>query len=402
MKFGKWITILAKKYLVCIALTPLTVLPVQKNRVLLLNELSRKYAGNPKAVADCLAKTWANDFELYYAVDDEKNYGFLKEMGITPIRYRSLKYFLIAITSHVILTNAGGYSFLPKRKQQYVINTWHGGGCYKKVGLDVLGRSKFAIADVLLNTKKTSCLISTCRKLTHVFSSSFMIPENKIWEIGLPRNDLLLRDNTSEKIKIKEQLGVQEGYKLVLFAPTFRKEFDDQLGRMVSVDYGLDVDRLLNACRRRFGGEWVCAFRFHPKAVRRNVELPANVIDLSDYEDMQDLLLAADVMINDFSSSMWDFMLTGKPCFTFAVDLQHYIETTDVYTPVSEWPFPRAINNEELEKNILEFDEEKYAAACKRHYEALGGCETGEATKLVCERIYKVCFEDAGRKKRTS
>ena len=99
---------------------------------------------------------------------------------------------------------------------------------------------------------------------------------------------------------------------------------------------------------------------------------------------MRDLLLAADAMVNDFSSSMWDFMLTGKPCFTFAVDHQHDIETTDVYTLVSEWPFPQATNNDGLEKNIFEFDEEKYAAACKRHYEALGGCEAGKATKLVC------------------
>lgn len=97
-------------------------------------------------------------------------------------------------------------------------------------------------------------------------------------------------------------------------------------------------------------------------------------------------------MINDFSSSMWDFMLTGRPSFMFAVDLEHYVATTDVYTPVAEWPFPKAVNNDELERNILEFDEEKYAADCKRHYEALGGRETGKASQMVCERICEQCF----------
>ena len=110
-------------------------------------------------------------------------------------------------------------------------------------------------------------------------------------------------------------------------------------------------------------------------------------------EEMQELLLVADVMINDFSSSMWDYMLTGKPSFMFATDLEHYIKTTDLETPVSEWPFPKAINNDELEKNILDFDEEKYHRDCKRHYEQLGGCETGEATKLVGEYIYKECYK---------
>ena len=116
------------------------------------------------------------------------------------------------------------------------------------------------------------------------------------------------------------------------------------------------------------------------------------MLDLTDYEDMQELLLAADAMINDFSSSMWDFMLTGRPSFLFALDLQHYVETTEVYTRVSEWPFPKSVNNDELEKNILNFNEEDYAASCQRHYKALGGCETGEAAKLVCERIYQVCY----------
>ena len=68
MKFGKWIAILTQKYLACLALRPLTVLPIRKNQVLLINEMSLKYAGNPKAVADNLVKTYANVFELYYAV----------------------------------------------------------------------------------------------------------------------------------------------------------------------------------------------------------------------------------------------------------------------------------------------------------------------------------------------
>ena len=107
---------------------------------------------------------------------------------------------------------------------------------------------------------------------------------------------------------------------------------------------------------------------------------------------MQELLCASDAMINDFSSSMWDFMLTGRPSFLFAVDLDHYVATTEVYTPVSEWPFPKATSNDELEQNILNFSEENYAASCDRHYRDLGGSETGEATKLICQRIYEQCY----------
>ena len=119
-----------------------------------------------------------------------------------------------------------------------------------------------------------------------------------------------------------------------------------------------------------------------------------DVIDLSDYDEMQELLLIADAMINDFSSSMWDYMLTEKPSFLFAKDLDHYIKTTEVYTPVEEWPFPKATNNDELEANIMNFNIDQYKLACKQHYKKLGGCESGCATKLVCDRIYQYCFQN--------
>ena len=119
-------------------------------------------------------------------------------------------------------------------------------------------------------------------------------------------------------------------------------------------------------------------------------------MDLTEYEDMQELLLATDVMINDFSSSMWDFMLTGKPSFMYAIDMKHYIETTEVYTPIEEWPFPKSTNNDELVDSIVSFDEEKYIENCKKHYETLGGCETGHACEQVCKRIAEVCGIEEG------
>ena len=108
---------------------------------------------------------------------------------------------------------------------------------------------------------------------------------------------------------------------------------------------------------------------------------------------MQELLLSADAMLNDFSSSMWDFMLTGRPGFMFALDLEHYIAATDVYTPVSDWPFSVASDNDMLEYNILHFDEEIYRASCNRHYELLGGAETGRSAALVCDRIRDHCAD---------
>jgi len=115
-----------------------------------------------------------------------------------------------------------------------------------------------------------------------------------------------------------------------------------------------------------------------------------SVLDLTDYPDMQELLLAADVMINDFSSSMWDFMLTGKPCFLYALDMDEYIKNTGFNFPYNDLPYPKARNNKELDKEIRNFDEGRYFKLCNLYYKKVGGCETGKATKLLTDKVVSI------------
>jgi CDP-glycerol glycerophosphotransferase (TagB/SpsB family) len=165
----------------------------------------------------------------------------------------------------------------------------------------------------------------------------------------------MIKGNEEIRNKVRKAIGLKENQKLILFAPTYRKPDDNYFKESIAISYGVDTERVVKAMQKRFGGEWVFAFRYHPAVTNRESFNLENVLDLTDYPDMQELLCASDAMINDFSSSMWDFMLSGKPSFLFAVDLDHYIKTTEVYTPVESWPFPKSVNNDELEKNILEF-----------------------------------------------
>lgn len=382
-----------KKVAMRTLLLPLRLLPVKKNRVFLTNDLSHKYGGNPKYVAEYLHSAYGDKLELVYAVKAPENYDDLRQRSFKVVKFNSLQYFIKAMTCKVFLTNSGGYSYLPLRKKQYAINTWHGGGAYKKCGTDMYNNSPTFRRDLWLQGKQTSAFLSTCTRFTEEFSRCLIVPKEVFWGIGIPRNDMLIHPDEALRQKIREKLGLQEGEKLILFAPTYRKPEDNYFRDSIAISYGVDSARVIRALEQRFGGKWRFAVRYHPNVVNRQDMDDEGALDLTDYEDMQELLLAADAMLNDFSSSMWDFMLTGKPGFMFATDLEHYVSTTEVYSPVSEWPFPQAVNNDQLEKNILEFNEEDYAAACKRHYEDLGGCETGEATKLVCQRIAQLCMD---------
>jgi len=365
--------------------------PIKKNRVLLINSLAENYSDNLKYIAENLTKNYAGKFELLFSVKEPKRFtGPTAEL--TPIKNNSLQYFYYGMTSQVLVTNSGFISYLPLKREQYIINTWHGGGAYKKYGIDICKNSHIYRKTLLFSANATSAFLSTCKSASNVFTNALLIQPDAIWEIGMPRNDVLINRDMKLGEMVRTKIGLKEHERLVLFAPTYRKIKDNDFCDSIAISYDIDAKRVCQALQRRFGGTWKFAVRFHPCIVNKTSVITDDMIDLTDYEDMQELLLAADVMINDFSSSIWDFMLTGRPCFLFAKDLEHYIQTAELYTPISEWPFPTSTNNDELEQNILDFDAEKYAADCKHHYEVLGGCETGQASELVCERIHEICF----------
>ena len=105
------------------------------------------------------------------------------------------------------------------------------------------------------------------------------------------------------------------------------------------------------------------------------------------YPDMQDLLQCADVLLTDYSSCMWDFSLMHKPCFLYARDISEYRGERDFYTPIEDWPFPLASNNDELAQVIADFDEDTSHAAVDRHHEELGSTESATAARQCAERI---------------
>lgn len=379
-----------KKLSMLALLSPLKVMKVKKNRVILDNCLAHNYADNIKPIAEYLNKRYPGYFEIYVAVDNVEKYKDLKKKKIIPIKFHSFTYYMVAMSSAFFITNSGGYSYLPLKKNQFVVNTWHGGGAYKKFGRDSYGTDKFYENELRLAAKKTSLFLSTGTLVSDYISNALMLPRSVFLEIGMPRNDILVQGDQELRDRIRKKIGIQKNEKLVLYAPTYRKQNDRTFGDSIAIDYGIDCERACAALSERFGGKWRFAIRFHPQVRNYNTSKFGSAIDLTKYEDMQELLLAADVMINDYSSSMWDFMLTGKPCFTFAIDIRHYMETTDVYTPVEDWPFPKSTDNHELEQSILKFDYDNYREECHRHYTDLGGCESGEATKKVCEIIYNI------------
>ena len=208
----------------------------------------------------------------------------------------------------------------------------------------------------------------------------------EVMEEGMPRNDLLVRGAPEEMVRaIRERIGLKDGEHLVLYAPTYRD--DTQVHA-----FGLDYAALTDALSARFGGAWRAGFRSHHVTMYyEKGDNTHGALDLTDYPDMQELLLAADVLVTDYSSSIWDMSLAFKPTFLYCPDLDRYRAERDFYIDIHEWPFPLAVDNAALAANIRGFDEEKYRADVAAHHARLGSCETGHASEAAARRIMQVC-----------
>lgn len=117
----------------------------------------------------------------------------------------------------------------------------------------------------------------------------------------------------------------------------------------------------------------------------------SRVKNVSDYPDMQELLLISDVLITDYSSSIWDFSLMEKPCFLFMPDYNEYIDEREFYTPIQDWPYPASFSMEDLEDKIIKYDHEIAKKRILNHHIKLGICESGMASEIVGKEIVKLC-----------
>lgn len=151
-------------------------------------------------------------------------------------------------------------------------------------------------------------------------------------EAGYPRNDMLYSPQADEIARqVKEHLGVPQHKKVVLYAPTWR---DDQFygpGR-----YKLDLRVDLNRFREALGDEYALMIRRHPNVVDTVPGAGEGVVwDVSEYPEIAELFLAADVLITDYSSLMFDYANTGRPMLFFTYDLEHYRDQARASTSTS-------------------------------------------------------------------
>ncbi|MFI6647243.1 CDP-glycerol glycerophosphotransferase family protein [Streptomyces sp. NPDC050529] len=297
-------------------------------------------------------------------------------------------YEALARSRYVVVNTAVGDWFVT-RPGQRVVQTWHGTPL-KKIGKDLLGSPQSSpsyIAGLPHSYRQFDFVVSPNAYTTEIMRRAYSI-EGDLLESGYPRNDAFhAPDRDARAARVRERLGLPEGKKVVLYAPTWR---EDQ--RHASNLYKLDLRIDLAAAQTELGQDHVLLFRKHPR-VHDNVPGAGRgfVWDVTRYPDIADLYLVADVLITDYSSALFDFAHSGKPMLFFTYDLEHYRDSLRglYFDFTTRAPGPLLETSEELVKALRDVDSvdaeyrDKYAQF-RRDF-----CEPGDglATTRVVDRM---------------
>ena len=220
--------------------------------------------------------------------------------------------------------------------------------------------------------------------------------QNAFWDepvkkTGSPRCDILFNERDKKRAEIRKKYNLPLDTKIVMCAPTFRGGSQSK-ERKVFADIGtIDFDKLKHALELKFGGTWVVLVRLHPQLALRGISCNNardSVIDVTNVDDMYELLAATDVFISDYSSAAFDASYMRIPVFLYVDDLDEYIADRGKLTwDIDKIPFDLARNNDELGNNIKCFDEIKYLSKLENTFNEMSLLEDGKASWRVANII---------------
>lgn len=364
--------------------------PIKANRIVIDNFGGKGYGDSTKYIAEGLIRKNCQ-YDIIWLVDNLASYSFPPQ--IKPVKIDSLQALYMRATAKVWIDNVRHLHPVRKKKQQIYLQAWHAPFGPKKAEADAeaeLGEKY--VKEAKYDGQIADGIISNSKLLDNQFRRAFWLSENvEILKFGLPRNDFLAQriGDVEEYKHFREKFKFDNESLYVLYAPTFRDDY--------SLDgYRLEFEKIADAFSKRFNKKVKIVVRLHPNAALQSgfINYTDNIINGTIYQDMQELSLACDIIISDYSSCVFDFAILKKPVFICALDLKTYEKKRGLLPEFFGFPFPMAESNEQLIKNILRFDPKTYFDKVDKYFEKYPIYDNGDATEKTVEWIQKKIGEN--------
>lgn len=346
-----------------------------QNKVIFINFNGKGYGCSPKSICEELLKKSEN-YDLVWLTTDRRS---LPER-VRNVNIKSFRALYELATATVWVSNNRLPFYIDKRRSQFYVQTWHGPIAFKQIEKNINMPLYYKLRSKH-DSDMMDVLLTNSRWSTQFFRDCFWF-EGEIIEQGTPRNDLIVNHDASQSKKVSEAFGLAEDTKILLYAPTFRNNPDLSI-------FQLPFEELLNKLSERFGGKWVSLVRMHPVLASKSGFIIYNnqIINATSYPDFQELLGAASFIITDYSSGLFDYIISRKPALFYAPDLESYRKERNFSIDPKILPCPLTLTESEMLQAISHFDEAEYEKSLERFFHFTGMNETGKSARIVANRI---------------
>ena len=364
------------------------LIPLKKNQVCFLAETHQGLNGNLEMVYEYLEKNRKDLTLLVHTKGDRReHHSFSKVLSIWKA---------ISVSKYIFLDDLyTTTSHMRARKGQEIVQLWHGAGAYKKFGHSRRDLAKRVGGKMRVHKgyrKYTKAIVSGSR-IAWCYAEAFGMDAAKVFATGIPRMDRLYDREyaAKEKEAFLKKYPALRGKKLLLFAPTYR-------GTQVrDADYDFEAADL-NRLAKELGDEYVILTRWHP-ALKNNLKrglaalrcctFGEHIQDFTDYNDVNDLLIACDIMVTDYSSIIFDYFPLHKPVVYFAYDKEEYAGDRGLYYEFEQYVYGRvATDFAQLLEAVMAED------LCEESRSAFEDLFLDSCDAQSTERVYKLVWNE--------
>ena len=355
---------------------------VNPNQILFLSEREPEKNGNLM-----LVKRWFEENEPEVEITT-----FINTKTVDQLRKKELRdcAFKCATSAVIILED-----FYPqlhsiqKRSETKIVQLWHACGAFKTFGLTRMGKQGGA-PQTSMNHRNYDLVPVSSDTVRDIYAEAFGISGSKVQALGVPRTDLLFDWDYEEK-KREELYGkypILKENRVILFAPTFRGDGNKDAYYPLEA---FDVNHFME----RQPEDTVLILKNHPFVKQKftvDAQWQDRVLDLSGEEHINDLMLISNLLITDYSSSVFEAAILELPMLFYAFDEKEYMDSRDFYFDYSQFtPGPVVTDFEALceesaamLQNIVSANEQ---ADLKKFRETFLKTVDGCSTERNCRKI---------------
>jgi CDP-glycerol glycerophosphotransferase len=340
-----------------------------ENAVFFESFYGRNASDNPYAIDRELARR-APHVARYWSVVD---LSVAVPDGAIPIVEGSPEWWRARGTARLLVVNDWLRRRFERRRGQRVLQTWHGTPL-KRLALHRPGFAPRRAVAAIREARRWDVLLAQNPYAAGVLGGAYALGRRPIWVEGYPRNDVLV---TGDGAQVRTRLGIAAHERVLLYAPTWR---DD---REQIVDF-LDLEALAADTGA------VVLVRGHSRTLLPGRDaVGARVRDVTAFPDTARLMLAADALITDYSSVMFDFSVTGRPIYFHVPDMAHYrgVLRGFYFDLAARAPGPLVHTQSELVAAVLADDQAPYAERYAAWRERFNAREDGHAAERVVARL---------------